>query len=475
MAGLRHRARANRQRGLMNIATRALARHARPLLAALVATTLVAVGLAAPTSSRAEVLPREQGPGTGWQLKYAESFGTAVSDAKTTWFKDGDGPGSRYDVDGYDDDGAFFDAKGGAAFRAQLSTFATYRKSLSFGTNGWLTAELSARDANRDGRPDNPPTLTTKKVSANPAAALTEPDHRGGIIIRSTSALPSSYRVEMTLRTLDFGGQRDGSWDYADGRINGYSPTGCKTNHPWASGGDFSRTPCNWADVRTDSNGFYFLGIMDYPRPAPHNNVFVHTHRKVAMDLYSRYKYAGAGSVNCDPATGLFEPYGSGTGNGVNAIFNTATRRYSSQPGTEYLMESECGLQTSGAIVSQAELRPELMPNESYRFAIERRDGGYTLEMSGAFAHIGRATLRYHRAFVQDGLPIWHFNQTAAEYDGAFDADWSYTGPYGTFVDDSVWPAGSAYPDYFMIGDPHTNFYEGKATVDDIRLYVPTA
>jgi len=24
-----------------------------------------------------------------------------------------------------------------------------------------------------------------------------------------------------------------------------------------------------------------------------------------------------------------------------------------------------------------------------------------------------------------------------------------------------------------MIGDPHTNFYEGKATIDDIRLYVP--
>ena len=294
-------------------------------------------------------------------------------------------------------------------------------------------------------------------------------------MVRSTAPLPPTYRVEMTLRTVDFGGQRRGSWNYADGRVNGYQPTGCKTNHPWATSGDFTRKPCDWGDVRTDSNGFYFLGVMDYPRPAPHNNVFIHTHRKVAMDGYHRYQYNGEGSVNCDPATRLFQPYSAGTGNGVNMIFNTATRRYASQPGTEYLMESECGLRTSGAIVSQAELRPELMPAETYWFAIERGNGGYTLEMRGTFAHLGKATLRYHRDFVQDGLPIWHYNQTAAEYGGAYNADWTYKGPFGTFVDRSVWPAGSAYPDYFLIGDPHTNFYEGKATIDDIKLYVPAS
>lgn len=441
------------------------------------AAFLTAVGIAAvgaPTSpARAEVLPVGAASANAWRLQYAESFDTSVNDRKSPWFKDGDGPTSPYNVDGYDDDGAFFQAKGGPAFQQQLGTFSTYRKSFPFGTGGWLTAELSARDGNRDGRPDSPPTLTTKKLSTGPAALLDEPDHRGGVVVRSTAPLPSAYRIEMTLRTLDFGGQRNGSWDYPDGRVNGYQPGGCKTNHPWAAGGDFSRPACSWTDVRTDSNGFYFLGIMDYPRPAPHNNVFVHTHRKVAMDGYNRYAYTGTGSINCDPAAKAFEPYAAGTGNGVNMIFNTAARRYSSMPGTEYLMESECGLRTSGAIVSQAELRPELMPAESYRFAIERANGGYTLEMSGNFARIGKATLRYRRAFVQDGLPIWHYNQTAAEYDGAFDADWTYPGSFGTFVDRSVWPAGSAYPDYFMIGDPHTNFYEGKATIDDIRLYVP--
>jgi hypothetical protein len=454
---------------------RASARATRVSLGALAVLGLVAVAIGhQPSGASAQVLPATTGAGPAWQLKYAESFSTAVTDSSRAWSKATDGPGSPYDVDGYDDDGAFFDAKGGAAFRAQLGNFATYRKSFAFGANGWLTAELSGRDSNRDGKPDSPPSLTTKKIGGNPSASLNEPSHTGGIVIRSTSPLPASYRIEATVRTLDFGGARDGLWDYADGRVNGYAPTGCKTNHPWASGGDFSRPVCSWSDVRTDSNGFYFLGIMDYPRPAPHNNVFIHTHRKVAMDQYSRYRYTGSGSENCNPATRLFEPYTAGTGNGVNMIFNTASRRYANQPGTEYLMESECGSRTSGPIVSQAELKPELMPNQTYRFAIERHGGGYTLEVSGDFRSIGAATLRYTRAFVQDGLPIWHYNQTAAEYDGAYDADWTYPGPFGTFVDRSVWPAGSAYPDYFMIGDPHTNFYEGKAAVDDIRLYVPT-
>ena len=34
------------------------------------------------------------------------------------------------------------------------------------------------------------------------------------------------------------------------------------------------------------------------------------------------------------------------------------------------------------------------------------------------------------------------------------------------------WPAGSVYPDYFVIGDLYTNAYEGTASLTDIRLYV---
>ncbi|WP_381802635.1 hypothetical protein [Streptomyces niveus] len=35
------------------------------------------------------------------------------------------------------------------------------------------------------------------------------------------------------------------------------------------------------------------------------------------------------------------------------------------------------------------------------------------------------------------------------------------------------WPAGSAYPDSFVIGDLYTNVYEGSASLTDIKMFVP--
>ncbi len=440
--------------------------------------SLAVVGVAALAAStlsggpvRAEVNPPSAT--ANWRLLYSESFTTSVSDSTVPWSRDYGGSTSRYHVDAYDEDGAYFDAVGGAAFRKQLRTFWQYRKAVPMGTNGWLTAELAARDNSRDGKPDGAPSMRTSLVNGESALALSEPDHRGGAILRSSQPLPAQYRVEVTLRTVEFGGMRGGTWDYSDGRINGYGPSGCKTNFPWAPSGDFSRSLCHWTDARTDSNGFYYLAVMDYARPAPHNNVFMHTHRKVAIDGYNRYKYTGSGSVYCNPSTKAYQPYSSGSGNGVNAIFMTASRRYAKQPGNQYLMPSECGLRTSGAIVSQADLNPELLPAQPYRFAIERINGGYTLEMSGNFRYIGQATLRYHRKFIEDGLPIWHYNQQAAEYDGRFNSTWTYSGAGGTHTHSNTWPAGSAYPDYLLIGDPHLNYYEGRAHIDDVKLYVP--
>lgn len=113
------------------------------------------------------------------------------------------------------------------------------------------------------------------------------------------------------------------------------------------------------------------------------------------------------------------------------------------------------------------------MPRETYRFAIERRDGAYVLEVSGKFRHVGQRTFRYERGFVQDGAPIWHYNRNPETYDGSYNTDWTYTSSDGTFVDEDVWPENSGYPDHFLIGDPHMNFYEGSARIDDVRLYTP--
>ena len=42
---------------------------------------------------------------------------------------------------------------------------------------------------------------------------------------------------------------------------------------------------------------------------------------------------------------------------------------------------------------------------------------------------------------------------------------------FGDMTWPDEWPTGSAYPDYFAIGDVYTNAYEGSASLTDIRLY----
>jgi len=122
-------------------------------------------------------------------------------------------------------------------------------------------------------------------------------------------------------------------------------------------------------------------------------------------------------------------------------------------------------------------LEPDmLLPEEYYTFAIERNSTGYTLEASGNFARVGQKTLRFFRPFVVDDEPIWHYNVKPEEYDGRFNNDLKQVNwDYGSMTWEDQWPAGSAYPDYFVIGDLYTNVYEGKASLTDIRYYEPAA
>ncbi|MDP6126526.1 MAG: mucin-5B, partial [Candidatus Latescibacteria bacterium] len=61
------------------------------------------------------------------------------------------------------------------------------------------------------------------------------------------------------------------------------------------------------------------------------------------------------------------------------------------------------------------------------------------------------------------------------EYDGRFNGSLVQNDAYGSTTWPNQWPTGSAYPDYFVIGDLYTNVYEGSASLTDIRLYVPAA
>ena len=313
----------------------------------------------------------------GWILVYVEDFSTPLNDAVTPWLSD-----SHYEPFDtiMDDGGLWYRNDYGPDWETAYNSFTTYRKEFPVGQDGWLTASLSARDWDKDGLIETPPSIRTELQGDKYVAVLDVPDHTGGAIFRPTEALPPRYRIEYKLTTLDFGGRRHGALEY-EGRINGYDAEGCKTQHPWGGGsnsrgwsGDASAPYCEWQDVRAGPygyNGFHFLAIVDFADPAPRNNHFWHYRRKVLMDAFSQHP----------------DRVGSGT--------------------------------------------------------------------------------------VVDEAPIWHYNVADDEYDGRFNGDLVQNDAYGSMTWPDQWPAGSAYPDYFVIGDLYTNVYEGSASLTDIRLYVP--
>lgn len=424
-------------------------------------------------------------PVPSWRVLRAENFSSTLSVNKAAWVRDSQTASSRWAVDQFDDNGRAWHKISDPAFTNQIGTLNVYRKRVTFGTGGWLTAEIAAVDKDRDGKPDsNPGLATTVLPDGQRAARISEPSWDAGVVIRPTRPLPAQYRVEMTLRGINFGGMRNGRLKYG-GKSNGYTQTGCKTGFPWTFRGAIpGRSRCKYPDI-TKENGFYYLTILDHANAAPHGNAGIHFRRKVVLDSYNSQAPWSSKNAICNPATGRLYSVLDGTYNAVNAAFvrGDKFRAANNFVSNEYFFRTPCGDFSGDAtwgptgefrdLVSSVELRPELLPTASYRFAIERDAAGYTIEMRGPFRHIGRATYRLRHDFVEDGRPIWHYNQTATEYDGSFNQALTHSGPRGAYVTKHTWPGGSAYPDTFIIGDPHLNFYEGSAVVDNIRLLVP--
>lgn len=425
-------------------------------------------------------------PTPKWRLLYHENFTDGIGLESVPWVRDTyDDPFDTI----MDDAGRWYENDYGTAWNDALNSFATYYKEARLGKGGWLTASLSARDWDKDGVIEDPPSITAERLAGHGTVAKIDvPDHTGGAIFRPTHALPPQYRVEYTLKTIDFGGKRNGTI-YYDGRENGYSTEVCKTQHPWAEGpftpgweGDASAPYCEWQSVRDGPygyNGFHFMTIVDFANPRPRNNHFWHYRRKVLMDSFSQHPDRvgeGSGGRVCNPDTGEYWAYRDGNFNTVNMWVNglpNFTPGQGGLTGNQQLFMTSCSRGLAEPILSSAgELQPELMPNEDYTFAIERDQTGYTLEAKGNFARVGEKTFRFHRDFIdQSGRPIWHYNNAPEQYDGRFDNTLVQNGVVNSYEWPHQWPAGSAYPDFFVIGDLYTNVYEGSASLTDIRLY----
>lgn len=466
-------------------------RRQRYAVAALVCAALT-VPLSLSTANAAPEAPAGKKPtkpaaaAPRWKLLHSEDFAKPLDPGRTPWKKETyDHPFDTI----MEDNGQWYHNDYGDDWDAAFDSFDTYRKDFKVGKDGWLTASLSARDADKDGTIENEPTITNGTEAGKSVAEMKVPNLTGGAIFRPTKALPDRYRVEYHLKTINFGGKRGGTIDYDD-KVNGYTKDGCKTQHPWGEGsnspgweGDASAPYCEWQDVREGPygyNGFHYLGIVDFADPAPRNNHFWHYRRKVLMDGFyvhpDRAATGGGGRV-CDPATNTYVDYEDSNFNTVNMWINGLPNWTPGKGGlagnSQWFMTSCSGGAAENQLSSAAELRPELMPNQDYTFAIERDATGYTLEATGTFARGGKRTLRFHRDFVVGNVPIWHYNVKAGEYDGAYNNTLVQNDNNGSASWPDQWPKGSAYPDYFVIGDLYTNVYEGDASVTDIKLYVP--
>jgi hypothetical protein len=353
--------------------------------------------------------PPEDGgtpPASGWQVAWEEGF-------------EGNGlPEGAWSPDPVPDDGPFADD--GAFFRAQgVVPPDAYRASVPFGTDGWLTAESYTR---------NPKTPFDALLSVvpDPSGApghvlrLASPEHTDATVIRSTAPLPDRYRISLRVGFAQFGDGKPG--------LNGYS-SGDETAGPWHPGAK-----------ATAQNGFYWLTILD-AQPRPHNNTWIHHHRKVVIDSDNNtppWMEMWNGSA--------FELNGEQP---VMMIALDGAAPVSDLYGSPFYSYSAGAWQPSGAVRAV----DGYLPNQWYQASIERADGEMTLSISGRF----RSGERTYSATIDLAQRcVWHFNRTPAEESEACE------GP--------AWPRGASFPDWFMFGDPHNNYYEGSVYYDDIKL-----
>lgn len=353
----------------------------------------------------------------GWVTLYYEDF-ESVSLGTPTWAMD------SYPDDGpFSDQGVYFQGKG-------VSPPGAWRLLTSFGASGWLTIESYSRW-------DSTAFSSLASVVSDPGGAankvlrLASPAHTDGTVVRPTQPLPARYRVSARVGFADFG---DGqSWSG-----NGYD--GGETAEPWL------------ALDATHENGFYWLAILDAP-PRPHNNVWVHHHRKVAIDSDNNHPpwmeiYDGSAFVE----------------SGVHPVMILAVDgkgKGSELTGKPFLSWSAGAWQPS----SKVRAVDAYLPQTWYKVTIERSNDQYLLSVSGPFEHGGNRT--YTAAVDAAKICLWHYNNAPLPAGAPCVDEGFYPALDKSFPH---WPAGKGWPDYFMLGDPHNNYYEGSVYYDDIRL-----
>ncbi len=375
--------------------------------------------------------PGPTGPSGGGDAPSAPSGPPGWAVAAREDFETGAIPAGAFSPDPVPDDGPFADA--GVYFTSRGVVPPTaFRASQPAGTDGWLTIEAYTR---RAGAPlgDFAAIAPDPADPANHVLRIASRDHTDATVVRPTHPLPARYRVSLRVGFPSFGDGKPG--------LNGYD--GGETAGPW------------WpADDATRQNGFYWLAILDHV-PRPHNNTWIHHHRKVVVDSDNHYPpwmeiWDGSRFVSSGEhpiMTFALDGRGADDARSGNAFFSWSAGAW----------------QPSGAIRAV----DAYLPDTWYRLTVERDGPSYTVELSGRFRYGGERT--YRATIDAAARCVWHYPATAEEAAAAAGCeDASPLPSLGAAY--PRWAAGGVWPDFFMFGDPHSNYYEGEVLYDDVTL-----
>jgi hypothetical protein len=325
-----------------------------------------------------------------WKVLYEENFenpAALFNPGPPSWAAD-----AFQNTDEFSDGGEHFQRLG-------VKPPTAYRAEGSFGKDGWLTIAAYSR-SNQTNFGDLFQVVPDPAGSTNHVLKLSSPKHTDGIVVRPTNPLPAKYRVCLKVGYASFG-------DGKPGGLNGYR--GGESDEPWSD------------DDATQENGFYWLTILD-ATPRPHNNIWIHHHRKVVIDSDN----------NTLSWTNIWEGK-SWVADGRHPVmmFGVAREgRDEDDTGRPFLSWSNGALQPSGEIRAVDAYKD----NTWYSACIERNESAFVLTVSGDFK--------------------WGGQQTYV----------------GTIPSDLAYQAGAGIPDFFMFGDPHNNYYQGSIYYDDIKL-----
>lgn len=208
-----------------------------------------------------------------------------------------------------------------------------------------------------------------------------------------------------------------GHADFGDGlkgpgRLNGYQGT---ETDPWRMGKPIK------------DNGFYWLAIID-DVPRPRNNVWAHHHRKLTIDSDN----------NPDSWSEIWDGR-KFIRSGVRPVFVLGVDREGrdyEDTGKPYISFAGGKFQPPNTVRAVDAYKDRTW----YTACIARLQTNYWMSVSGDFRFGGNTT-----------------------YIGAI--------PIARVYHSEIGPGG--WPEYFMFGDPHTNYYRGAVYYDDLRLEIP--